>query len=210
VSCRLWTTIVDSATSRHGIQSSARSVDARTVHAGMGEGGRDPDMPYIPDCIESTTRQRQRRSSTSTGHHPGRPERQRPRRVHAGRQTRESKERHTREREERRSRRAAARASSTIPSGDDDLRLPAQARQVSSTVHPQCKVARIAPFIMATRQPLDRTAGRCAIIQNLLQQPLRPPPHFRNHGDGRPTGDLGPRDFPQNPNQILAEARATP
>ena len=42
---------VDTATSRQ--LSSAQRVDAWTVHAGMAQGGRDPDIPYIPDCIES-------------------------------------------------------------------------------------------------------------------------------------------------------------
>jgi len=165
----------------------------------MAEGGRDPEMPYIPDCIESADEETA--PAVFDLHDmwqglPGRPERQR-RRHHAERQIRESRERHAREQEERRGRRAAARIT---PSGDDDLRLPAPAGQVSSTDNPQRKVACVAPFIKEPRRPLDRTAGRGAILLNLLHQPLRPPPHIWNHGDGRSAGDLGPQDFFTDPN----------
>jgi len=150
------------------------------VHAGMAQGGRDPDLTYIPDCIESEDDvsaafdlhdMRQGLPGTL----PERPECQH--RCHrAGRQARESRERHEREREERRSHRAAARF---IPPNDKDLRLPAPAGQASSTTT-QRKVARVAPFTKEPRRPLNRTAGRGAMILNLLTQPLCPPPHLWN------------------------------
>ena len=93
---------VDTATSRQ--LSSAQRVDAWTVHAGMAQGGRDPDIPYIPDCIESEDEvsavfNLHDMRQGLPGSHLGRPERQR-RRHRAGRQACESRERHKREREE--------------------------------------------------------------------------------------------------------------
>jgi len=161
----------------------------------MAQGGRDPDLPYIPDCIEleddvSAAFDLHDMRQGLPGTLPERPERQR-RRHRAGRQARETRERHQREREERRSRRAAAR---TIPPSDEDLRLPAPAGQASSTT-PQRKVARVAPFVREPRRPLGR-AGRGAMILQLLKPSLRPPPLLWNHGDGRPLEILASRTSP--------------
>ena len=83
-------------------------------------------MPDIPDCIESADEavevfELDDMWQGLPGSRLGRPERQGPRGVCAGRQTRDSKERRARERDERRRRRAAGRTS-----GDDD---PAAAEQ---------------------------------------------------------------------------------
>ena len=182
----------------------------------MAEGGRDPDMPYIPDCIESADEAAEVFDLDDMwqglpGSHLGRPERQHPRGIRAGRQTRESKERRARERDERRHRRAAGRTSDGIdPAADQDQSLEEATGQASSTMRPLRKVARVAPMITAPRPRLDRTAGRGAILLQLVQPPLLPPPRHWDHQDGQPIGYLGPLDFPANPQQVLAEARAKP
>jgi len=180
----------------------------------MAQGGHDPDLPFIPDCIQSDddTSVALDLNSMRQGL-PGTPEQPRRRRRHrAGRQAREAKERHEREREERRSRREAAR---NIPPSDDDLRLPAPAEPTpppasSEPAIPTRKVARVAPFMHEPRPPMGR-GSRGALLRYLANGPaLLPPPLHWDHGDGRPVGDLRPQDLPQNPKDILAEARAQP
>jgi len=203
---------VDTAPSRQGIQSSAWSVDAWTIHAGIAEGGRDPDMPDIPDCIESADEAVEVFDldvmwQGLLGSHPGRPECQHPRGIRARCQTRESKERRARKRHECWRRRAAAKTSGgDDPATTEDERLDAAIGQASTS----CKVARVAPLITVPRPRLDHTAGCGAIILQLVQPTLLPPPHHWDHQDGQPIGSLGPLDFPANPQQVLAKARVKP
>jgi len=197
---------------RHGdITASSRQRSLLTsghgsIYAGMAEGGRDPDFESAD--VDNTFVDLDEMRHGLPESHPGRPQRQRPRGVRAGRQTRESKERRAREKAERRLRQDADLSCGGVAVSTDHQE--AADGRAETTMRPIHKVARVAPMLLQPRRPLDRNAGRGAIILNLVLPPLTQPPHFWDHMDGQPMGYLCPSEFPTNQHQALAEARAKP
>jgi len=167
-------------------------------------------VPYILDCIESGDEAAQAldlqnmRQGLPDMQQPSLQQQPRRRRHRAGRQVREARERREREQEERATRRSAATGH---PPSDADLSLPAP---VDSTPPPSSsrKVARVAPFVREQFPPPGAAMGRGQQLRCLLNAPaLLPPPSNRDHGDGRPIGDLNPSAFNAGPLAVFVRRR---